>query len=257
MTQDGLGQVIAGMEREGDVFDAALPDCWMQGRTAYGGASAALALAAAQAAFPDLPPLRSAQVAFAGPLGRALEIRPTLLRRGRSAGFVRVDVLSEGALGLSATLLFAAERPSGISHPPAPLTPVPVHGTPIVGPPDIAFVHNFDHAEAGVRTTGEARVRRWARIKDRSDLTPALELVAIADVLPPPALLLASRPGPISTMTWQLDLLAPTPATQDGWWLLSAEATSAENGFSSQAMAVWNASGQAVAAAKQSVALFL
>ncbi|TFI57439.1 thioesterase family protein [Sphingomonas parva] len=244
------------MEREDGLFRAALPACWMQGRTAYGGASAALALAAALAAEPDLPPLRSAQIAFVGPLGGALEIRPTLLRRGRSASFVRVDVASDGALGLAATFLFAAERESQIAHQPEPIVPSP-HGMPIEGPADIAFVHNFDHAEAGTVARGEPRIRRWARLKDRSGLSPALELVAIADVLPPPALMLAHRPGPISTTTWQLDLLTPAPSTEDGWWLLSAEADMAERGFSSQAMTVHNADGALIAVAKQSVALFV
>ena len=41
-------------------------DQWMQGRTLYGGASALVAYTAATRAFPDLPPLRAAQVAFVG-----------------------------------------------------------------------------------------------------------------------------------------------------------------------------------------------
>ena len=42
---------------------------WMQGRTLYGGAGALVAYTAATRAFPDLPPLRSAQVGFVGPVG--------------------------------------------------------------------------------------------------------------------------------------------------------------------------------------------
>ena len=49
-------------------FRAQIPSDWLQGRTAYGGLSSALALHAAQGIEPDLPPLRSAQIAFIGPL---------------------------------------------------------------------------------------------------------------------------------------------------------------------------------------------
>jgi len=51
-------------------------------------------------------------------------------------------------------------------------------------------------------------------------------------------------------------LLTPTPATTDGWWLLSAESEHAVNGGSSQTMMLWNADGVPVAQGMQSVAIF-
>ena len=255
MTVDSLGSVIAGMAEDGGHFRASLPPCWLQGRTAYGGASAALALAAASRSLPDLPPLRSAQITFVAPLGGEIELRPSLLRRGRSAAFVRVDILSDGVLGFAATLLFAAARESRIHHLPQSIAPPP-RGVPIPLPADIAFVHNFNHQEAGQISPDAPGLRRWARLKRRTGLAPAVELLAVADVLPPPALLLFERPVPISTMTWQINLLTDMPATADGWWLLGAEAQLADAGFSSQAMQVWNGDGVPVATAIQSVALF-
>ena len=50
-------------------------DHWMQGRTLYGGASALIAYTAVARAFPDLPPLRGAQVAFVAPTGPEVELR--------------------------------------------------------------------------------------------------------------------------------------------------------------------------------------
>ena len=57
---------------------------WMQGRTLYGGASALLAYTAATRAFPQLPPLRAAQVGFVAPVGETVEARVTMLREGRN-----------------------------------------------------------------------------------------------------------------------------------------------------------------------------
>ena len=255
MTDDSLGSVIAGMSEDGGQLRASLPACWLQGRTAYGGASAALALAAAAHILPDLPPLRSAQISFIAPLGGELELRPSLLRRGRSAAFVRVDIRSDGVLGMVATLLFATARESQIRHLPESIAP-PARGASIPLPADIAFVHNFDHAKAGQMSRGVPSIRRWARLKRREGLAPSVELLAVADVLPPPALFLLDRPAPISTMTWQINLLSDRPTTADGWWLLGAEAELAHAGFSSQAMQVWNSDGLPVATALQSVALF-
>jgi len=67
---------------------------------------------------------------------------------------------------------------------------------------------------------------------------------------------LLGRNVPLSSMTWMLNVLGPTPATCDGWWLLRANADYARAGSSSQQMGIWNAAGEMVAEQMQSVALF-
>ena len=255
MTADFAAATNA-MRLEKGAYALRLPPAWMQGRTVYGGASAAAALAAVMAAEPDLPPLRSAQAAFAGPLGEELEIRPALLRRGRSAVFMAAQVLSGGALGLAATFLFAAERDSHVDHPPEPRAQLPKRGDPIEVPKEVAFVGNFELARAVPSLGAGPAIHRWVRLRQRAGLSPLVELLLVADALPPAAMKLFKRPGPISTMTWQLNLLTPAPQTQDGWWLLSASASMAQAGFSSQEMQIWNSAGDLVATATQSIALF-
>ncbi len=49
-----------------------------------------------------------------------------------------------------------------------------------------------------------------------------VELMAVADCLPPAAMKLLGGPAPVSSMTWQLNLLADAPVTQDGWWLAAS-----------------------------------
>ena len=60
---------------------------------------------------------------------------------------------------------------------------------------------------------------RWVRLRDRAGLDPMVELMAIADCLPPAAFKLLGEPAPISSLTWQLNLLgpaAPRPTTAGG-----------------------------------------
>src|SRR3569623_3242332 len=95
-------------------FRVTIPGDWLQGRTTYGGLSAALALHAAQGIEPDLPPLRSAQVAFIGPLAGEVTVTAPRLRRGRTAAFIQADVTSDAGLGLRATIEFMAAQPSRI-----------------------------------------------------------------------------------------------------------------------------------------------
>jgi hypothetical protein len=154
--------------------------------------------------------------------------------------------------------LFAAERESHVSYLPARDLDLPTRGEAIDVPADLAFAHNFDLAKAVGRTAGgPLLIRRWARLRGHSRLHELIQMLLVADVLPASVMNLANRPGPICTMTWQLDIITPSPRSDDGWWLVSAEASVAQRGFSSQAMEVWNSEGDLVATARQTIALFV
>jgi acyl-CoA thioesterase len=228
---------------------------WLQGRTSYGGLSAALALTAAKAEFADLPPLRSAQIAFVGPLAGTVEASAMLLRRGKNSAFIDCTLTGMDGIGLRALLLFMARRESEIRFdgPVMPDFPLSDNRVDPVQMPQ-GFLTNFEFAPWEAK---DGTVRRWIKLKERDDLDPETELVCIADALPPAAMTLAKRWGPISTTTWQLNLLTDTPSTQDGWWLLEASTLYAGDGNSSQTMTIWNRNGSPVATATQSVALFL
>ncbi len=237
-------------------FRATIGEEWLQGRTAYGGASAAIALLATKAAFTDLPPLRSAQIAFVGPLSGDVRMAPSLLRRGKNSAFIGCDVVGNDGVGIRALFLFMASRESAINH--ADLA-VPAHDSPETDPVDPAklpqgFLKQFDLAGGAKRDVG---FMRWARLRERTDLDPEVEFLAIADALPPAAMVFAEQWGPISTTTWQLNLVTDSLTTRDGWWLLGADTLHAGHGSSSQSMTIWNRDGAAVATATQSVALFV
>ncbi|GAA0666249.1 acyl-CoA thioesterase [Sphingomonas insulae] len=252
-----LRDVIAGLEPIEGGWQGQVPDGWLQGRTAYGGLSAALALHAAMASDDDLPPLRSALVAFIGPLSGPITIRAQRLRRGRNAAFVQADVASEAGLGLRATFVFMSPVASAVDvrtgTAPAASLPGPEDKV-LRGHPAIAFSQNFELVER--REAATAEWLRWVRLKDRTGLHPMVELMAVADCLPPVALKMLGRPAPVSSMTWQLNLLGDAPATEDGWWLLQATSDYARAGNSSQRMGIWAADGNPVAEQMQSVAVF-
>ena len=254
-----LPQIIASLERTEGGWRGDIPDNWLQGRTAYGGMSAALALHAAQRSDTDLPPLRSAQVSFIGPLSGAVTITAQRLRRGRNAAFVQADVVSEAGLGLRATFVFMGpvESKVELNQGRAPDFPRPQPGdTTFKGNKGVYFTQNFEFLDRRDAQVGPAEWLRWVRINEREGLDPMVELVAIADCLPPAALKLVGGPAPVSSMTWILNVLGPQPRTDDGWWLLRANADYASAGSSSQQMGIWNASGEPIAEQMQSVAIF-
>ncbi|MBS0483564.1 MAG: thioesterase family protein [Proteobacteria bacterium] len=241
-------------------FAAVIPDAWLQGRTSYGGFSAALALVAAQDLANDLPPLRSAQVSFVGPLSGEVQVRARLLRRGKNASWVSAEVSSDAGTGLTATFVFMGPVEQSALHlhdvpPPAGLI-APEQAVPLPERAGPSFAPNFDRRFA-LPQTGERKpeVCWWVRLKDARGLDPMVQLLLCADMLPPGVMPLTG-PVPVSSMTWLVNLLTPQPATRDGWWLLRSTGNYAEKGCSSQDMALWNADGMAMAVGMQSIAVF-
>jgi hypothetical protein len=257
-----LKQILDGLQPLGDGpgWRGEIPDGWLQGRTGYGGLSAAIALHCAMQSDEDLPPLRSAQVSFIGPLAGPILVTAHRLRRGKNAAFIQADIESEAGLGLRCTFVFMRAIDSEIDYS---TTTVPDFAKPgpdektFKGNPHVAFTQNFEFLD---RRDGPnllpAEWLRWTRLNEREGLHPMVELMAIGDCLPPAALRLLGRNVPMSSMTWILNVLGPTPSTQDGWWLLRSNADYAKAGSSSQQMGIWNAAGEMVAEQMQSVAVF-
>lgn len=234
-----------------------IPADWLQGRTAYGGLSAAMALDGVLREMPDLPPLRSAQVAFVGPLSGDVEVVTRLLRRGRNAAFVQADVAGADGLGLRCTFVFMRALDSAIEHEataPPPFPP-PLAADVLRGHPAMpAFARQFEMVDCAVEGIGW---RRWIRLAQRdSALPPAVELLAIGDALPPAAMRLATRPVPLSSLTWMVNLLDPVATTHDGWWLVESTTDHARDGATSQAMAIRDHDGRKVAEHMQAAAIF-
>ncbi|WP_170004986.1 acyl-CoA thioesterase [Pseudopontixanthobacter vadosimaris] len=239
---------------------------WMQGRTLYGGASALVAYLAAIRTFPDLPPLRAAQVGFVAPVGGKIALRAEIVRQGRNVTQVRSEITAGGELALTAFWLFGAGREANAKHSAPALEPAPP-------PPEEFETLDHDKAPAFIANNFEIRraqdasfykggatsdpvVRRWVRLKRETGLDPVAEMVLLGDTLPPGAMRAMKRPGPLSSINWSFNLLDTKPSTRDGWWLAETASEYADEGFSSERLRLWNADGRQMLAGMQSAAIF-
>jgi acyl-CoA thioesterase len=257
-------ELMNSLQRDTGVWTVDVSDDWLQGRTVYGGLAAALCLESVQREIADLPPLRSAQFSFVGPAGGKLEIRPAVLRRGKSTVFVGADLIGDAGLATRATLCFGAARRSALTHrtiiSPRPNAPLDCPNFFRNAPADLRFLQHIDGRLAGghlpFSAAADPDMTLWLRHRDPT-LRPSLaSLLALADAPPPAVLALLDTAGPISTMTWAIDMLTEDIATNGGWWLVRAMAEAAADGYSSQAMTVWNAAGTPVMASRQNVAVY-
>jgi len=256
--------LLSSLVRSDGGFTVTTTDDWLQGRTIYGGLSAALCIEGAKQSVKDLPPLRSAQFTFAGPAVGELTIRPSVLRKGKTTTFVGVDLSSSDGLATHGTLCFSGARSSSLSYQSITLPDVAEPGS---GPdffrdaPGIKFVQHFEGRLAAGNIPFSRAVppafSLWIRHRDKGAWASLPALIALADALPPAAIVLFDKPAPLSTMTWSIDLLTTEPQTRDGWWLVRTVADSISDGYCSQTMTIWNADRVPVISARQNVAVFI
>jgi acyl-CoA thioesterase len=259
-----MNQTFQTLADQAAIRSPDLPESWKQGRTAYGGLSAALLLARARGDHPELPPLRSALVNFTAPVTASPDIRTEVLRQGRNVTtiYARADV--EERAVCTATFSFGLSRESHLSvECAAPDSPAPDQCTPYTKD-DSAFVplflRNFEtRLIEGTRPMEggtKGYLRMWARHSDPASRNGETSLLCLADILPPATFPIMKKMGPVSSMTWICNFLRE-PTTQDGWYMVDADLTAAREGYSSQVMRIWNTDGELVVEGMQSITIFV
>jgi acyl-CoA thioesterase len=259
-----LAALIGRMTADGTDLLVDAPENWSQGRTLYGGITAALCYEAAKGSGDVLPPLRSAQFTLIGPASGQIRLRPQLLRQGRSVRIIGVDAFAGDEIVARCVFAFGAGRDSRVAHDRAPPPAVtPADDSPSFYPSEwrpSGFLSNFElRLAAGARTFtpgAQPDLFVWVRHLDARDVDPTTALLALADALPPAAMVAFPESGRISTLTWTLDL-ALAPATGEGWHLLASSSQHSGEGYSLQDMALWDAGGDLVGAGRQLVAIFV
>lgn len=258
-----LQQTLSSLVRDGDDYLFEAPEDWAQGRTLYGGISAALLYTAVRGAHDDLGPLRSAQFAFVGPATGSLRFTSSVLRRGRSSAVVSAESVSEAGIASRALFVFGGARDSTVRHdhivrmdvpPPDRCEPFHKSAKPLPG-----FLGRFEmRLGAGARLfepEKQPEFAVWTRLRDGDGDDPVAALLAYGDALPCAAMANFAKPAPVSTMTWSIDFHLPA-ADHAGWHLVYSSSESAEDGYSLQNMRVFSEAGEPLASARQVVAIF-
>jgi len=104
----------------------------------------------------------------------------------------------------------------------------------------------------------EARIQGWIRPRDDSNVDAAA-LLSLVDAWPPPELTTQDRPYPLSSVTWQINLLTVLPndgIPPDAWWFYDSKTTWADGGYSDSQATLWAPDGRPAANSRQLVAEF-
>ncbi len=264
--QTGLSYsaLIASLSKnDAEIWRTHIPANWLQGRTTYGGLSAALCHQVGKTLARDMP-LRSAQIAFVGPAGGDVSLQAEILRAGKSSTYVGVDLMGEGGLATRATFVFGAARlegktmASGLIAPDVAAPNVSNQMFPDrVGP---VFISNFDveliSGALPMSAGNNPENLYWMRHRDEAAPADITSLLALGDAPPPVGMSFYDGPLRISSMNWSIDVLSDDFVSDGNWFLSRAVAQTLNHGYSSQDMTLWNRKGAPIMASRQTIAIF-
>ncbi len=245
-----------------------IPKDWAQGRTAFGGISAAMVYRAIQNVINDENRLlRSFTTNFIGPL--ALDVPFTIkvskLREGKNVSQYtgeiiqgeHVCVFSQACFGLARSSKVTVENNQYHSMP-APNKAKFIPQIPKVTP---KFIKHFDLSidEGGIPFTGKktANYQGFMRFtKPPAKITDA-HVIAMIDAWPPTLLQMLKWPAPASTVSWNLEFIHPhREVTGQDWFAYQANTRQAADGYGHVEATIWDKHNQVVALSRQTVAVF-
>ena len=250
---------------EGSSVALELPPGWLQGRTAYGGWQAALAVRAMRTVVGDDLPLRSLQANFVAPIPPGTIIaQAELLRSGKSVAQVEARIFVGGKVAFTCLGIFGSSRQSSITKQAQTLAigtkPDELPDSPYIEGVKPVFTRNFHQRWAtgfppySGATNADAQI--YVRLRDDAVKTEA-HLVCLADAIPPSAISMLTSPAMLSSINWTLELTSTLDDEErDGWFRFDTTLTAASDGYAWQSTEIWSEKGKLVALSRQCVAVF-
>ncbi|MGJ8682610.1 acyl-CoA thioesterase [Paraglaciecola sp.] len=244
-----------------------IPNSWGQGRTVYGGLSAALVyVAMKQVVMPDKL-LRSLNTSFIGPieLDKELRIEVEILRQGKNVTQIlgkiiqgeQTAVMSQASFGTARESKIRVE--SQVNHDmPLPSKPSFLPRIPKITP---KFLSHFQLAKVkgGLPFTGkkESDIHGWMRFEKPPEIFTDAHLVSLIDAWPPTTLQMFKLPKMASTMSWNLEFIHPhLPISGDEWFGYQASTRQAAEGYVHSEANIWDSRNELVAISRQVVTVF-
>lgn len=228
--QDGWQESEAGWTMQ-------MPTGWMQGRSTFGGLTAACAVALAmRRRGPDWS-LRTMSIQLLrptvpGPTSGELRV----LRDGKGVCFLQVELHQAEGLVAAAHLVLVRPRAGAMQiEGPRVWTgadPETLEDLPYIPGLTPEFIQHVSMrwASGGPPFSGAAQANFTGYCRFNVPASGVEAVVGLLDVWPCPSLSLLSTPVPASTVSWTAHILH-VPERFDGWFPFSYETVAGSNGF--------------------------
>ncbi|MCH8493530.1 MAG: thioesterase family protein [Idiomarina sp.] len=243
-----------------------MPAGWAQGRAAFGGLTAGIAYQHAVLGVAANQHIRALTVSFVGPIEPGqLTLQRTILREGKNVTQVRVELLQNNAVQLSALLTFGCSRPSKVRVTDTLPAEVPPREQGPAFPktkllPE--FAHHFDYrVSVGGLPFSNNQSRQfggWMRFAEEQQPISVGLFLGLVDAWPPAVLPHLSAPAPASSLTWTIEFPEPLPSDKmsNDWWQYIAYIDYAADGYGHTHSHIWDDAGNLVAISRQTITVF-
>ncbi|MEO8809609.1 MAG: thioesterase family protein [Rhodanobacter sp.] len=258
-----FSQAMQSVVRHGDEWLATVSEDWLQGRSAFGGLQAALALRAMRELVPVDMPLRTLQVTFLSPVpAGSVTIRAACLRQGRSAMHIEASLCNAEQVLCRMLGVFGSARDSVLDFQPEqpPVTAGATKELPYVQGVMPAFTQHFRARwlRGDLPFSGGSQRKSVLNLSLRDQGQPGeAHVLAFADFIPPIALSMFERQTPGSSLSWMIEMLRDRydDLGMDDW-RVDADLLAARDGYTNQSVMLWGPRGEPVALSRQSMVVF-
>ena len=245
-----------------------IPASWGQGRTVFGGLSAALVYEAMRLKVKEERPVRSLAITFVGPLlvDQPISLEVEVLREGKSVSQLlgravqagEVKVLIQGSFGHARA---SAVKVSGLVAPAySPWHEIPeARFKPEKLPAFVRYLGvRWVEGDPPLSQSEGRRIGGWVRLRECvKEAIQVPHLLALVDAWPPATLSHLAEPAPSSSLTWTIEFIHPLPAlTTEDFFAYQAHIEYAADGYGHIAANLWDDSGNLLALSRQVVTIF-
>ena len=240
---------------------------WAQGRTVFGGISAALVYQAIRRKVSDDRVLRSLTTNFVGPIavGTPLTIEVEVLREGKNVSQVIAKAIQNDKVCVMTQAAFGVARTSKISvtnldfhNMPKPQKAKYIPQIPKLVPKFLQHI-DLNVIEGGMPFSGNSisHGQGWMRFTKPPKQVTDAHLIALIDGWPAPVMQMMSWPAPVSSMSWNVEFIHPhKPVEPTDWFAFQVKTRQAADGYGHTEANIWDADGELVAISRQTVAIF-
>lgn len=242
-------------------FSIDVPDGWQQGRGAFGGyVVAALIRAIESVENTDERPLRALTAELCGPLltGPAT-ISVEILRRGSGMTTAAARIIQDGVVAHAVGMMGRSR--SDFSYEGIRAPEMPAYENTMVLPTiptapvftqfiEYRITKNFPYSGAN-----RAEVETWVKMKNAGLQGDGAYVAAMVDSVWPALTAVMSEPRPMSTVSYTLQLMAPTQKLDpNDPMYFRGTVLSAQEGHSAEMRELWTRDGKLVAINHQTIA---
>lgn len=242
-------------------------DTWAQGRSVFGGLSAALLLQHIEANtdFTDRE-LRSINVHFCAALiaNEIVHLEYEVLSSGKSVTHIQAKLTQDDGIKTLISCCFANERPSEISVDAQIINTPSIENTqkfPFIPGLTPNFIQHIDmrlnSSNFPFSGSEPETIKGWMSFENHDNAYTDSAILALIDAWPPATLPLIKKPAPSSSVTWNIEFIHPrSPISENAPLYYECDLVQAASGLAHTEAKVFSENGELLALSRQVVAIY-